>query len=314
MTSLARAHKTVLITGVSGFLGRALARHFAGRRYEVWGVDRMPAENAPLADLRRFEQIGLPAPRMTQLLADWRPDTLIHCAGRASVPLAMQDPRADFDDGPVLTFDLLEALRQAIPECAFLLLSSAAVYGNPSLLPVTENAAIQPVSSYGYHKWLSETLCTEFSTVYGLRTASARVFSAYGSGLRRQVMWDIVHKALTHHEVRLQGSGQESRDFIHTQDIARGLEVILANAPARGEAYNLASGRETSIADLARLILHELDDPSPVTFSGELPPGTPRNWWADIHRICELGFQPQVALEVGVAGFVAWCQKEIEGM
>jgi UDP-glucose 4-epimerase len=150
--------------------------------------------------------------------------------------------------------------------------------------------------------------------VVGLRTASARVFSAYGPGLRRQVMWDIVHKALTQPEIRLQGTGQESRDFIHMQDIARGLEAILVNAPLHGESYNLASGMETRIADLAELILDEIENPPPLAFSGKLPPGIPKNWRADIQQIRKLGFKPQVALGDGISNFVAWCQNEIQGV
>jgi UDP-glucose 4-epimerase len=306
--------QTILITGASGFIGRARARPIGKQPNKVNRIDRIPSENAPLADLQRYEQIELPNQHLIRLLADWQPDVLIHCAGRASVPAAMQDPQADFRDGPVLTFELLEALRQNLPECAFILLSSAAVYGNPSHLPVSEDAPIQPVSAYGYHKWQSEMICAEFAIVFGLRTASARVFSAYGPGLRRQVIWDIVYKALTQPEIRLQGTGQESRDFIHVQDIARGLESILMNAPLHGEGYNLASGVETRIADLAKLILHEIGNPPPLAFSGELPPGIPKNWRADIKQIRRLGFQPQVALDDGISNFVAWSRNEIQGV
>jgi UDP-glucose 4-epimerase len=313
MKSPLRASKNVLITGVSGFIGRAVARHFTQQQHKVYGIDRIPAENAPLEDLQEYGEIELPNPRLTQLLADWQPDALIHCAGRASVPEAMQDPGTDFWDGPVLTFELLEMLRKNRPACTFILLSSAAVYGDPPRLPISEALPIQPLSAYGYHKWQSETLCAEFASVFGLHTASARVFSAYGPGLRRQVMWDVVHKALTQSEVRLQGTGEESRDFIHMQDIARGLEIILSNAPACGEAFNLASGTETRIADLAQLILQKLNQASRLVFSGELPPGTPKNWRADIQNITRLGFRPQIALDEGVSNFVAWCRNEIQG-
>jgi len=308
------AGKTILITGASGFIGRALARHFTRQQYKVFGIDRIPSENAPLADLQRYEQIDLPDPHLKKLLDNWQPDALIHCAGRASVPAAMRDPYADYIDGPVLTFELIEALRQNLSECAFILLSSAAVYGNPSRLPVSEDAPLQPVSAYGYHKWQSEMICAEFANVFGLRTASARVFSAYGPGLRRQVIWDIVYKALTQPEVRLQGTGQESRDFIHVQDIARGLEAILINAPLQGEGYNLASGVETRIVNLAGLILREIENPPRLTFSGELPPGTPSNWQADIMQIGKLGFHPQVTLGDGLSNFVAWCRSETQGV
>ncbi len=311
MTSPVHARKNVLVIGASGFIGRALAHHFTKQQYKVYGIDRIPSENAPLADLQRYEQIDLPNPHLAQLLADWQPDVLIHCAGRASVPAAMKDPHADFYDGPVLTFELLEALRQNLPECAFILLSSAAVYGNPSHLPVSEDAPIQAISAYGYHKWQSEIMCAEFANVFGLHTASARIFSAYGPGLRRQVIWDICRKAITKQELILQGTGNESRDFIHVRDIASAMQIITANAPMTGEVYNLGSGREVTIKELCHIILEALDMETEPLFDGVIPPGMPRNWRSDISLLAGLGFVPSVTLEKGIRSFAQWCRAEL---
>src|SRR5258706_3547026 len=306
--------RAILITGVAGLLGRVIAHHFSRRGILVYGVDHSSAENAPMAELEAYCALTLPEPQFESLLAEWRPQAIIHCAGRASVPQSMQNPMEDYRQGPALTFFVLDVIRRIIPESAFLLLSSAAVYGNSSHLPISEDTSIRPLSAYGYHKLQSEMICAEFANVFGLRTASARVFSAYGPGLRRQAMWDIVYNALTQSEVRLQGTGQESRDFIHVRDVASGLDTILTKAPLSGEAHNLASGVETRIADLAKLILHEIENPPPLTFSGELPPGTPKNWQADIQQISKLGFQPQVTLADGVSNFVAWCRNEVQGV
>jgi UDP-glucose 4-epimerase len=306
--------KKLLITGSAGFIGRTLARYFTGRGYQVYGIDRTHSENAPLIDLAEYVQSELPSPLFGEVLKRWKPNAILHCAGRASVSGAMQDPLSDFQDGPALTYSLLDSVRELDPDCAFILLSSAAVYGNPPSLPVSEKSIPNPVSSYGYHKLQSEISCREYADLWGMRTASARIFSAYGAGLRRQVMWDITHKALTQPDVRLQGTGQESRDFIHVQDIARGLEVIVEDAPLNGEVYNLASGRETPIAYLAELILNRLGSSITPVFSGELPPGTPKQWCADIGQIQTLGFVPQVELKQGVESFVDWCRHEISGV
>jgi UDP-glucose 4-epimerase len=225
----------------------------------------------------------------------------------------MEDPYSDFYGGPVLTFALLASLRDLQPECAFINISSAAVYGNPSELPVKEGAPIRPISSYGFHKWQSEIICQEYASLWGIRTASARIFSAYGPGLHRQVIWDIIYKILTQPEVLLQGTGQESRDFIHVQDIAQGVNVIVNNASMKGEAYNLASGSETKIKDLATLIQARLNAQVEIKFSGELPAGTPINWKADIQKINVLGFSPQMTLEKGINDFIEWARREIGG-
>lgn len=301
-----KIYATILITGVSGFIGRVLARYFHKRQVRVYGIDRAAPDQAPLSDLYHYEQVNLPSSLLPQFLADWRVDAVIHCAGRASVPAAMQDPYADYVDGPVLTFELLEALRKSLPECVFLLLSSAAVYGNPQHLPIAEDAPIKPISTYGYHKWQSETICAEFSSVYGLKTACARIFSAYGPGLRRQVVWDIINKALTQPVIELQGNGWESRDFIHVSDIASGLDVILHHSPLNGDTYNLASGVGTSIEFLTSMIVKKMSFGGSIKYSDILPPGTPRNWTADIQRISNLGYKPMIGLDEGLSSYIIW--------
>jgi UDP-glucose 4-epimerase len=298
--------KKLLLTGAAGFLGRAITHHFLQQGWDVYGLDRAPDKPDGLKDYAALE---LPHPRFAELLAEWNPHACIHAAGRASVPLSMQDPAADFKDGPALTFYLLDSLRQYAPHCSFVLLSSAAVYGNPSSLPVSEDQTPAPISAYGYHKLQSEILCREYASLFGLKTATARLFSAYGVGLRRQVIWDILQKALTQDEIILQGDGSESRDFLHSADIARALESIL-RAPMQGEAYNVSSGEETRIDALAAMIVECLASSKAIKFSGALPPGTPKNWRADIRRISALGFAPQVSLQEGITAYVEWRKNE----
>jgi UDP-glucose 4-epimerase len=298
----------LLIIGAAGFLGRAITRYFSQHGWDVYGVDRDPAS---IKGLKEYAALELPHPLFDELLTRWQPHACIHAAGRASVPLSMQDPASDFRDGPVLTFYLLDSLRHYVPQCSFVFLSSAAVYGNPLSLPVTEEQTPAPISAYGYHKQQSEIICREHSKLWNMKTSSVRIFSAYGPGLRRQVIWDIVNKALTQFEVRLQGTGQESRDFIHVDDIAFGLKILVDKSPMQGDVYNLASGQETYIEELAALVLKQLDCATPPIFSGELPHGTPQHWRADISQIGSLGFAPQIKLEQGIKEFVAWCRREV---
>ena len=306
--------KKLLITGVAGFLGRAIARYFSQKGYILYGIDSLVVENAPSSVLEEYASLELPDERFADLLDKWQPDFCVHCAGRASVPHSMNNPVADFENGPVLTFSVLDALRRISPKSAFIFLSSAAVYGEPVSLPISEGQSPAPVSAYGYHKYQSEIVCQEFAKLFGLRTASARIFSAYGPGLRRQVIWDIISKVLTQPEVILQGTGEESRDFIHAVDIASALENVISSAPLRGEVYNVASGRETTIAALAELILAALGLEKKLDFSGNIPPGTPKNWRADIRNIQRLGFISQVSLEQGIESFTVWCRREVLGV
>jgi len=302
--------KTVVITGVAGFIGRHVARHFSREGWNVIGIDELPEENVQLSGVS-YHRLILPDVRLTDLLRSSQPEVCVHCAGRASVGLSMEDPAADFRGNTALVFEMLDALRRVAARCRFLLLSSAAVYGNPSALPVTEEQVIKPLSPYGYHKRQAELLCEEFSQVYGLSTLSARIFSAYGPGLRRQVVWDICEKILTTGQLTLRGTGEESRDFIHVADIARALSVFATAAPAEGEVYNLASGHEVTIAELARLLLNALGSVAEARFDGVATPGNPLRWHADVTKSRALGFVPSIPLDQGLKQVAAWCAAEL---
>ena len=264
-----------------------------------------------MADLAEYARMRLPSEDLGKLLGRVRPDLVVHCAGRASVPLSVKDPRTDFLNGPVLTWEVLDAIRLNAPECAFLFLSSAAVYGCPEKLPVSEACAPRPISPYGAHKWQSEMICAEFSNLFGLRTASARVFSAYGPGLRRQVLWDLCHKAITEGRIEAQGTGEESRDFLHVLDLCKGLATLAEKASLTGEVYNFGSGQETSIRALAEMVAGALKLDCEISFDGRLPKGTPLNWRADISAIRKLGFTPEVEIQSGVSNYAKWCGFEL---
>ena len=297
----------VLVTGAAGFLGRYIVNEFAIPGATVLGVDIVSPEIAPRGEGIAYQRMSLPGSEFDRVLADFMPDVFVHCAGRASVALSMEDPVSDFADSVVLTFQMLDSVRRLSPEARFVFLSSAAVYGNPPSLPVVESHPIAPLSPYGYHKHQCEVLIEEFARVFGLRTLAVRIFSAYGFGLRRQVVWDICERALRDGSLQLRGTGTESRDFIHGRDVARAIVLLAENAPAGGEVYNVATGRETTIAEVAESLLACLGLNVKAEFDGVRPPGDPANWRADIGRLQAFGFEPSIALEDGLAEVAQWC-------
>ncbi len=303
--------ETVLLTGAAGFIGRAMARALASDGKEVIGVDMAPPENAPVASLARYAQLQLPHHGLEELIDEHRPFAAIHCAGRASVPLSFDDPGADFHCGTVVTFELLDALRRRVPGCRFIFLSSAAVYGEPDSLPVSELEPVKPISPYGFHKRQCELLCEEFASIYGMPTSALRIFSAYGPGLRRQVIWDLCYRLLTEGKLELKGTGAESRDFVHVKDIVRAAIAVLDNAEMVGEVYNVARGEEVAIRELAERLVAALGIEAEPVFDGVVPPGNPGNWRADITKLERLGFSPIISLEDGLSSFATWCRSEI---
>jgi len=301
----------ILITGVNGFIGRNVARYFAETGWSVIGIDKSKPDDELDATLSFHHVINLPDAKLMSFLQEYKPSACIHCAGRSSIGDSLRDPVPDFYDSAVVTFELLNALRMKAPQCRVLFVSSAAVYGNPRVIPVSEDQPPQPISPYGFHKWQCEQICLEFASIYGLHTASARIFSAYGRGLRRQVVWDICEKLSLSKKLVLQGTGKESRDFIHVSDISRALMTIVEYAPMKGEQYNVACGHKTEINELALIILKLLGINTTPVFDGIVPPGTPLNWEADISKIISLGYSQKISLQEGINDFINWCRGEL---
>jgi UDP-glucose 4-epimerase len=304
-------NRVVLITGAGGFLGTHIAREFSLAGCRVVGVGKSEAGAAARQYLHAYHRMTLPDPALKAVFAEHAPSVCIHCAGGSSVPLSFENPRSDFYAGPLSTFELLETLRQVRPECRTVFLSSAAVYGDPQTLPIGEDQTASPISPYGFHKLECEQLCFEYAKLHGMRTASVRVFSAYGSGLRKQVVWDMCEKAVRNGSLSLRGSGGESRDFVHGEDVAKAVRLVVEKAPCHGEPYNVGSGRETTIVELAELVAEALQLRCKPIFDGTVSPGTPRNWRADIGRISVLGFQPSITFAQGISSFANWCRGEL---
>lgn len=303
--------RSAWITGVSGFLGQALARLLHGTQIRTIGLGRGARENAPLPWLAEYHQLVLPVPEVEELLLRTQPDVIFHCAGSASVESSFLNPLGDYEQNTIMVVTLLEAMRKVNSSAKFVLVSSAAVYGDPKELPIRETAVPRPLSPYGYHKLEAELACRKYAELLSLSTVVARVFSAYGVGLRRQVVWDIARRAVCDEVVTVRGTGSESRDFIHGKDVARAL-LLLAESPLRGgEIVNVASGEEVRIGELATQIVRAMDPNKAIAFSGESSPGVPSNWRADIERLRALGFSPSVPLSSGIEDLARWVKSEL---
>lgn len=299
----------IVITGTSGFIGRSLALHFNKDKNEVICISTADNTLADNCKMIKSHQMRLPSSLISELLAEEKPAVLIHAAGKSSVPQSLINPADDYTSGPPVVFQLLESLRLCSPKTIFLFLSSAAVYGNPTELPIREDQAINPISPYGYHKYQSELIVQEFAAFYGIRAASIRIFSAYGNQLKRQVMWDICQKASKHNEIPLMGSGCEERDFIHVIDICRALELICHESDIHGQAINLCSGIATPIKDIALLLASNFPNQPSINFTGDQLPGAPIRWQGDNSWLRSRGFEYAIPLADGVKGYVEWFQQ-----
>lgn len=292
----------VLVTGSSGFLGGYIAREFLQQGWQVALVDQY---RNPEMDPSLQIVTSLLSDEAENAISDLQPDLVVHAAGTASVQNSLANADQDFAGSVMLTQRLLSLLQRRTPKSKVIFLSSAAVYGNPKKLPVSEDDAIAPISPYGFNKYMSELLIELYVRVYHLQACSVRIFSAYGSGLRKQLFWDICNKVKSDHAVTLMGTGNEERDMIHVLDISRAIHLLATKAVFQGENYNLGSGIPTSIRELAKTLIDNFGD-IPLTFSGQSRPGDPLHWQADVSRLSNLGFACEVGIKEGLAQYAEW--------
>lgn len=298
--------RRALVIGCTGFLGRTISAELASNGWEVVGVARKSADDFTYP----VHEIDLVSQPIRGLLRDLAPELIVHAAGTASVAGSLVEPLNDFAQNVSACASLFDAVRHETHHTRLILLSSAAVYGNPASFPISESTPPNPISPYGYHKWLCEQLAQEYHRVYGLAICTLRIFSAYGAGLRRQVLWDICQKVFTEQYVELAGTGEETRDFIHAADIA----AVVARLAGQSSAYdatpfNLASGQSVAIRSLAEMLIGELAPDTPLTFSGIRRLGDPMNWSADISRLKKLGvLSSSISLHEGIADYARWAR------
>jgi UDP-glucose 4-epimerase len=300
--------RTVLLTGAGGFLAGHTAAQFAVAGWRTIGIGRSdPNRQAPSYDAFLLNDLSEPS-RIVSVLERYAPDAIVHLAAPSSVPQSVRNPLADFVGHVLPTAGLFEAVRLAASPARVILISSAAVYGNPASLPVTESAPVAPISPYGFHKLHQEILADEYTSLHGLRCCKARIFSTYGENLRRLAVWDIARRALAG-DVLVHGTGDETRDYLYAEDVGCAIVCIAERAECRGEVINVASGQAVSIRELASEIHRILGIADAPRFSDEPLPGSPRHWRADITRLLSLGC-PVQDWSRGLRQVVEWIREQ----
>lgn len=300
--------RSVLITGAGGFLARHAAESFRASGWRVIGVGRTdPDRISGMYAAFQLDDLSDPA-RIASLIEKHTPEAVVHLAAPSSVPESLRRPLPDLQAHVLPTGRLLEAIRIAAVPARLLLVSSAAVYGQPETLPIREDAPLRPLSPYGFHKLQQELLCDEYLTVFGLQVLKARVFSTFGEGLRRLAVWDLTKRMLAG-DTTVLGTGDEIRDYLYAADIGSAFRTIVERAAFDGSAINVASGERTTIAELARHIHDRLGVDAPLQFTGTAPAGLPMAWIADVSRLRALGWQPEGSRETGLDRTMEWIQR-----
>lgn len=293
----------ILIIGSKGFIGSHCVDYFESKGFEVFQADISVSLES------NYYQIETHNSDFTLPFKENQFDVCINASGSAHVGFSFENPSKDFELNVINVQKILVAIRDYNSNCKFINFSSAAVYGNPQILPITENSSCKPLSPYGFHKLQSELLLTEYHKFFGLHTCSLRVFSAYGPRLKKQLFWDLYQKALQDEVILLFGTGKETRDFIYINDLLQIIDLVIQNSSFQGSIYNVASNQEITITHASQIFLQEFSSNKKVVFNGEVKVGDPNNWLADIETLKKYGFKPQYNLSLGLKKYAEWLRE-----
>lgn len=291
----------ILVIGSKGFIGSNILTYLLQSGYTVWGCDVVVDYSTQGYYLIDPTNSDFRSTFESQMF-----DVCINCSGAASVPDSLKNPLRDFYLNTVTVFKILEAIKKFQPDCKFINLSSAAVYGNTQNLPIKEDVELNLVSPYGIHKLQAEQICKEFYDFYGIQTCSLRIFSAYGIGLKKQLFWDLYKKAKSGISFTLYGTGNESRDFIYINDLVKAIELVSRSSAFKADVINIANGKEIFIKDAVSTFFSFFEIDINYSFSGEERKGDPVNWVADISKLEALGYKTSFNLETGLQQYYKW--------
>lgn len=245
----------VVVTGGAGFIGSHIAEtlHVAG--HDVTVVDDLSTgDRANVPGFVRFVPLDITKPDLISRFREWAPDAVIHCAAQVRVSASTQDPMSDLQRNAVGTVNLLSACRAGGTRqliCA----STAAVYGAPQGLPITEAHPTRPLSPYGISKLAGESYVRVLGGDLGLRWVVLRYANVYGPRQKASgdgaVVPAFLHAMLAGREPLVHGDGSQTRDFIYVQDVCAA-NLAALTGKACGE-YHVSTGKAIRILDLWHL-------------------------------------------------------------
>jgi UDP-glucuronate 4-epimerase len=323
----------VLVTGVAGFLGAAVARALLDRGNHVTGIDNLNnyydvrLKKARLNTLNensgiRFLKLDVSRrDDIANLFAGTSFDLVLHLAAQAGVRHSIENPSAYIDANLVGFGNILESCRQhGIPKLVYA--SSSSVYGGNTKLPFVESDQVDhPVSFYAATKKANELMAHAYSSLYGLFATGLRFFTVYGPwGRPDMALFTFTRNILAGKPIRVYNHGQMSRDFTYIDDIVEGMIQVIDALPGAStrknlkhepgitphQIYNLGHGARVQLMDFIAVLENCLGRKAKLDFL-PIQKGEVLATEADMTKLeSDFGYRPRVKVEEGIVRFVDW--------
>lgn len=302
-------YNNALVTGGAGFIGSHIVDRLMNDGFSVTVVDDMSTgclenlaahikkDNFSLmrGDVRDFESVKRAVENV---------EVVFHEASLSSVQQSLKDPLVVNEINVGGTLKLLRAsLDSGVKR--FIYASSASVYGDSRQLPLDEEALPRPTSPYGVSKLAAESYVTVFHKAYGLETVCLRYFNVYGSrqagGDYAGVITSFMEKLAKSEPPTIYGDGEQTRDFVHVEDVVDANIAAMKEKNATGEIFNIATGTSVTVNELFK-ILRKVTGKNQIQPEYSAPRKSDiRKSFGDISKANKvLGYEPKVSIEEGL--------------
>lgn len=323
---------TILVTGIAGFIGAAVAEKLLARGERLVGLDNfidyysVQLKRDRIARLTRFgaaltvvELDFSEAAAVDAALQGQEIDRIVHLGAQAGVRYSLENPHAYAASNLTGQLVLLELARQRRVR-HFVYASSSSVYGNNAKVPFAVGDAVDhPVSLYAATKRADELIGESYAHLYRLPMTGMRFFTVYGPWSRPDMMvWKCTEAVLAGRPIPVFNNGEMSRDFTYIDDIVTGVVAALDHPPADdGVAkpggshaphalYNIGNNRPEPLMRLIGLIEEACGKRAVIDYQ-PMQPGDVARTYADIDAIrADLGYEPTTPIDVGIPAFVDW--------
>lgn len=314
----------IFITGGAGFIGANLVKCFLDKdRCEITVYDNLSVgskENLDKAISDSKQKVAVKFIKgdiLDRRLLEKETknhNVIIHLAAHTRVIESLKNPEENININSTGTFNVLEAARKNRIK-KFMFASSNAAVGE-QIPPVNEKMIPKPISPYGASKLFGEALCSAYFNSFRLKTVSLRFANVYGaySEHKTSVIAKFIKRAKQRKSLEIYGDGNQTRDFIHVSDICQAIYLSLSpyisNSSPWGEIYQIATGVETKIIDLAKMVKSLAGKSgfksSEIVFKGARR-GDLRKNYSDISKAKQvLSFRPKIKLSEGINETIDW--------
>ncbi|MCX8197378.1 MAG: NAD-dependent epimerase/dehydratase family protein [Candidatus Micrarchaeota archaeon] len=287
----------IVITGGSGFIGSALSEFLRKKGHRIRVIDLVAPKQKEVeyscCSVLDFEATA-------KALKDAQ--AVVHLAALIDVRSSISNPLQDFQVNALGTLNVLEAARKNdIQKVIFA--SSAAVYGNPVQIPISESHQTAPISPYGASKLAAEGYVNLYSRLYGMKNCTLRLFNVYGRGQGSNPYAGVIAKfAKAINEGRpptIYGDGKQSRDFIHIEDVCNAFFLALKSDGC--PPINIGTGKETTLLQLLE-IMQKITKKKIEPVFAPAQEGEIKRSVADCRLAKEkIGFIPKISIQEGIA-------------